>query len=167
VIDTLSIGVPAFFLALAPNARRYRPGFVDRVLRFTIPAGIVVAGAAFAAFLLARTDHLPLTQQRTSATLVTLMASLFVLLILALPLSWRRALLVAAMLAAFVLLFPVSFVRNFYALTLPRHALGDALLIGGLGVAVLGAGWELSRRLNRGPAAALGAGARSDHDRRA
>jgi hypothetical protein len=60
------------------------------------------------------------------------------------------------MLAAFVLLFPVSFVRNFYALTLPHHLVGDTLLIGGLGVAVLAGGWELSRRLDRGPAAALG-----------
>jgi cation-transporting ATPase E len=162
VIDTLSIGIPAFFLALAPNARRYRPGFVDRVLRFTFPAGIVVAAAAFAAFLLVRTDHLPLTQQRTSATLVTLMASLFVLTVLALPLTWRRALLVVAMLAAFVLLFPIAFVRNFYALTLPRHLVGDTLLIGGLGVAVLAGGWELSRRLDRGPAAALRVGASSD-----
>jgi cation-transporting ATPase E len=163
VIDTLSIGIPAFFLALAPNARRYRPGFVDRVLRFTIPAGAVVASAAFAAFLVSRTDHLPLTQQRTSATLVTLMASLYVLSILAVPLTWRRALLIAAMLAAFVLLFPISLVRNFYALTLPHHHVADMLLIGGLGVAVLAGGWELSRRLGRGPAAALGAGASSDH----
>ena len=30
-------------LALAPNLRRYVPGFVGRVLRFTIPAGIAVA----------------------------------------------------------------------------------------------------------------------------
>jgi cation-transporting ATPase E len=162
VIDTLSIGVPAFFLALAPNARRYLSGFVDRVLRFTFPAGIVVAGAALAAFLLARTNHLPLTQQRTSATLVTLMASLCVLVILALPLTWRRAVLVAAVVAAFVLLFPVAPLRNFYALTLPHRVLGDTLLIGGLGVAVLAGGWELSRRLGQGPAAALRSGASPD-----
>jgi hypothetical protein len=93
------------------------------------------------------------------------MASLYVLLILALPLTWRRALLVAAMLGAFVLLFPISLVRNFYALTLPHHAVGDALLIGGLGVAALAGGWELSRRLDRGPAAALGAGASSGDQR--
>jgi cation-transporting ATPase E len=89
------------------------------------------------------------------------MASLYVLMILARPLSWRRALLVAAMLAAFVLLFPISFVRNFYALTLLHHHVDETLLIGGLGVAALAAGWELSRRLGRGPAAALGAGASS------
>ena len=29
VIDSLAIGVPAFFLALAPNRRRYVPGFVE------------------------------------------------------------------------------------------------------------------------------------------
>jgi cation-transporting ATPase E len=30
IIDTLTIGIPSFFLALAPNSRRYRPGFVGR-----------------------------------------------------------------------------------------------------------------------------------------
>jgi cation-transporting P-type ATPase E len=159
IIDTLSIGVPAFFLAFAPNARRYIPGFVDRVLRFTLPAGAVIAVAALAAFWLARANDLSLTEQRTAATLVTLMGGLCVLVILALPLTWRRALLVAAMFGTFVLLFPVAMVRDFYALTLPTSVLGGTLLIGALCVAVLGAGWELSRRLDRGPAAALRAGA--------
>jgi hypothetical protein len=81
-----------------------------------------------------------------------------VLVILALPLTWRRVLLVAAALAAFALLFPVTQVRTFYALMLPRHEVGDTLLIGGISVAVLTGGWELSRRLGRGPAAALRAG---------
>ena len=39
IIDTLAIGVPAFFLALAPNRRRYVPGFVRRVLRFAARPG--------------------------------------------------------------------------------------------------------------------------------
>ena len=65
IIDTLAIGVPSFFLAPAPNRRRYRPGFAGRVLRFAIPAGSVVAAATFAAYYLARAAGLPLTQQRT------------------------------------------------------------------------------------------------------
>src|SRR6202043_17352 len=97
IIDTLTIGIPSFFLALAPNLRRYVPGFVGRVLRFTIPAGIVVAASMFASFWLARSHNLPLTQQRTGATLVALMLSLTVLVILALPLTWRRAVLVCLM----------------------------------------------------------------------
>ncbi|MBC7292356.1 MAG: HAD-IC family P-type ATPase, partial [Actinotalea sp.] len=47
VISTLTIGVPAFFLALAPDARRARPGFLRRVLRFAVPAGLVAAAATF------------------------------------------------------------------------------------------------------------------------
>src|SRR6266851_3066801 len=64
IIDTLTIGIPSFFLALAPNVRRYVSGFVGRVLRFTIPAGIVVATTAFAGYWLARSHNLPLVQQR-------------------------------------------------------------------------------------------------------
>jgi len=158
IIDTLTIGVPSFFLALAPNTRRYVPGFVDRVLRFTIPAGSVAAVAAFAAFAVARFDDLPLTQQRTAATIVMLMVSLTVLVILAQPLTSRRILLVVLMILGFVLLFPIELVREFYDLHLPRDVLVETLVIGSLAVVVLAGGWELSRRLGRGPAAAVQAG---------
>src|SRR5512142_3046676 len=94
IIDTLAIGVPSFFLALAPNTRRYRPGFAGRVLRFAIPAGSIVTAATFAAYYLARAAGLPLTQQRTAATLDTLTLSLCVLVLLATPLTWRRIVLV-------------------------------------------------------------------------
>src|SRR5262249_40972685 len=154
IIDTLTIGIPAFFLALAPNTRRYVPGFVDRVLRFTIPAGTVAAVAAFAAFAVARFDDLPLTQQRTAATIVMLMVSLTVLVILAQPLTSRRVLLVVLMIAGFVLLFPIEYVREFYDLHLPKDVLVETLLIGSLAVVVLAAGWGLSRPLARGPPAA-------------
>jgi cation-transporting P-type ATPase E len=154
IIDTLTIGVPSFFLALAPNVRRYVPGFVGRVLRFSIPAGIVVAAAAFAAYWLARSHNLPLVQQRTGATLVALMLSLSVLVILALPLTWRRAVLVGLMIVGFVLLFSSAAVRKFYALELPTDVLGATLLIGFAGDAVLLVTVVLLRRLGHGPAAA-------------
>jgi len=153
IIDFLAIGVPGFFLALAPNRRRYVPGFVGRVLRFAIPAGLIVAAATFSAYALAGARGLPLTQQRTAATLVMLILSLCVLALLAMPLTWRRIALVVAALAAFVLLFPVRAVRTFYALELPRGALGSTLLIVALGAAALTGFWVLSRRRGRGPAA--------------
>jgi cation-transporting P-type ATPase E len=152
IIDTLAIGVPGFFLALAPNRRRYVPGFVGRVLRFAGPAGLIVAAATFSAYALARARGLPLTEQRTAATLVALILSLCVLALLAMPLTWRRIALLVAALAAFVLLFPVPAVRNFYALELPRGAVGSTLLIAALGVAALTLFWVLSRRPGREPA---------------
>jgi cation-transporting P-type ATPase E len=152
IIDTLAIGVPAFFLALAPNRRRYVPGFVGRVLRFAVPAGLIVAAATFSAYALARARGVPLTQQRTAATLVTLILSLCVLALLAMPLTWRRIALLVAALAGFALLFPVPSVRTFYKLELPHSAIGSTLLIAALGAAALTGFWVLARRLGRGPA---------------
>jgi cation-transporting P-type ATPase E len=151
IIDTLAIGVPSFFLALAPNRRRYLPGFVGRVLRFTVPAGLIVAAATFSAYALARAHGLPLGQQRTAATLVALIASLCVLALLATPLTWRRIALLIAALAGFALLFPVPAVRHFYSLELPHGEIGSTLLIAALGAATLAGFWAVSRRLGRGP----------------
>jgi cation-transporting ATPase E len=154
IIDTLAIGVPSFFLALAPNRRRYLPGFVGRVLRFTVPAGLIIAAATFSAYALARAHGLPLAQQRTAATLVALILSLCVLALLAIPLTWRRIALLVAALAGFVLLFPVPAVRSFYALELPHGGIGSTLLIAALGAAALTGFWVISRRLGHAPAEA-------------
>ena len=35
--------MPAFILALAPNTRRYIPGFLRRVVHFALPGGIATA----------------------------------------------------------------------------------------------------------------------------
>ena len=156
IIDTLTIGVPSFFLALAPNQRRYVPGFVSRVLRFAIPAGGIVAAATLAAYLLARAAGLALAQQRTAAVLVAFILSLCVLVLLAIPLTWRRFLLVVAALAGFAMLFPLPAVRGFYALELPRGELGIALLVAGAGAASLATFWMISRRHSQRP----GTGAR-------
>ena len=113
------------------------------MLRFAVPAGIIIAGAAFAAYAVARAGGLPLAQQRTAATLVTLALSLCVLVMLAMPLTWRRIVLVGADVAGFALLFPLPAVRTFYALELPRGGLGSTLLIAALGAAALV--WLLDR----------------------
>jgi cation-transporting P-type ATPase E len=145
IIDTLAIGIPSFFLALAPNRRRYRPGFLGRVLRFAIPAGLIVASAAIAAYLLARAEGLALAEQRTAATIVTLLLSLFVLLLLAMPLTWRRIVLIGALVAGFVLLFPLPVVRRFYELLLPSSYLTTTLPAAAAGVAALTVCWLLLR----------------------
>ncbi len=146
IIDTLTIGIPCFFLALAPNLRRFRPGFVDRVLRFAVPAGTIIATATFTTYTIAHSRGLTPTQQRTAATIVTLALSLLVLVFVALPLTWRRLLLIAGVVAGFIALFPLPFVRNFYALSLPHGMLAVSLLTGSIGVALLTLLWVISRR---------------------
>ncbi len=53
LIGALTIGIPSFFLALAPNTERFRPGFVNRVLRFAIPTGTLAAIATLLSYRLA------------------------------------------------------------------------------------------------------------------
>jgi len=137
IIDTLTIGIPTFFLALAPNLRRYRPGFVDRVLRFAVPTGLIVAASVIAAYALARSKDLSLMEQRTGATSIALMLGLCVVVLIALPLTWRRALMLGSLNVAFVLLFPIAAVRSFFALRLPTEILAATLVIGAAGMSLM------------------------------
>jgi cation-transporting ATPase E/undecaprenyl-diphosphatase len=117
LVDALTLGIPAFLLSLEPNGQRLRPGFVERVLRFAIPAGLFVAAAAFAAFALVRVQGGgALPQARSAATLVLFATALWVLALAAAPLHARRAWLVAAMALAFLPTLLVPQLREFFAL---------------------------------------------------
>ena len=50
LVSTVTIGIPAFVLALGPNRRRYVPGFLSRILRFAVPAGAVAGLAVMASY---------------------------------------------------------------------------------------------------------------------
>ncbi len=153
IIDTLTIGVPCFFLALAPNRQRFVAGFVRRVLQFAVPAGVTIAVATFVVYAVAHSRaNLTLEQQRTAATIVTLTLSLYVVLLVALPLTWRRALMIVALAAGFLALFPLTAVRRFYALELPHGLLAVSLWCIGGAVAVLTLVWLSVRRAPRRPA---------------
>jgi cation-transporting ATPase E len=120
LIGALTIGIPSFFLALAPNNERARPGFLRRVLRFTIPAGTLAAMATFLGYVLARDEPgVSLTEAQTTATMVLLWIGFLVLSVIAAPLTTWRLVLVWAMPALFalVMLFPVT--REFFALDPP------------------------------------------------
>ena len=97
VIGALSIGIPAFFLALAPNNRPYRPGFLRRVLSFSLPTGFVIALAMFACYyLLADYRGLAVSVAGTSVSVVTMLIGLAVLILLASPIrGWKLALIMA------------------------------------------------------------------------
>ena len=86
IISTLTIGVPGFFLALAPGAPRARPGFVRRVLEFAIPAGVAVAAAVLATDLIAHAaPGVSQGQARTASLLAAFAMGLWVLGLVALP----------------------------------------------------------------------------------
>jgi cation-transporting P-type ATPase E len=120
LIAALTIGIPSFFLALAPNAERFQPGFVPRVLRFAVPAGILAGVATLLAYGLAgREPGLSLAQQRTTAVMTLLWVGLAVLSIIATPLTGWRVALVGAMAGIFPAVILVPFARRFFALQAP------------------------------------------------
>ena len=146
IVSSLTIGIPAFFLALAPNPARAHLGFVGRVLRFAAPAGAVAAAATFSGYAVARDQPgVGLDESRTTATLVLFFVALWVLGILARPYTPFRRFLVGSMVAAFLVVLSVPGIRHFFALTLPPLV----VLLAGIGVAgiacaTLEFGWRAS-----------------------
>jgi len=136
VLSGLTIGIPAFFLALAPNNERARTGFVRRVLRFAVPAGVIAGSAAFTTYLLARADHDTPQIPDTSVTTLTLfLVALWALAIIARPYTWWRVLLVLAMGGCFALVLVVPWLKRFFQLSLegwrdPWTAVAVALVAG-------------------------------------
>ncbi|MDX2602967.1 HAD-IC family P-type ATPase [Streptomyces caniscabiei] len=121
LLSTLTIGVPAFFLALAPNKERAKPHFVRRVMRYAVPGGVLAALATFATYLLARhhyTGEGALEAETSAATLTLFLISMWVLAIIARPYTWWRLGLVAAMGASFLLVLVVPWLQDFFALRL-------------------------------------------------
>ncbi len=134
LVGALTIGIPAFFLALAPNDRRAQPHFVARVMRFAAPAGLLCAAATFAGYYVAHLDtSLTLDQQRTTATLVLVSLGLLILIQLASPMTKLRQLLVGSMVVGFLLVLAVPFGREYFALSLPP----PTILLAAVGIVAL------------------------------
>jgi len=120
LIGAITIGIPSFFLALAPNADRFRSGFVRRVLRFAIPTGALAAIATLLAYTLARKEPgVTLVQAQTTALMVLTWIGFLVLSILAAPLSRSRLMLIWSMAALFVAAMTWGPSQTFFALDDP------------------------------------------------
>jgi cation-transporting ATPase E len=157
LIDTITIGVPSFFLALAPNTRRYLPGFLRRVLEFAIPAGLVAGTAAFLAYALARFDlitaasghrsaharHLIQLETKTAATIVLMIVGLWILVLLARPFNLWKAVLVGAVAGFGALALVVPAINDYFALRLPpADVLEQTVIIGALAAAIIESGYR-------------------------
>ncbi|WP_399926517.1 HAD-IC family P-type ATPase [Streptomyces kanamyceticus] len=121
LLSTLTIGVPAFFLALAPNKERAQPHFVRRVMRYAIPGGVIAGGATFATYLLARHHYEGAgarEAETSAATLALFLIAMWVLAIIARPYTWWRVGLIGAMGLGFLLVLTVPWLQDFFQLKL-------------------------------------------------
>ncbi|MEU7153013.1 HAD-IC family P-type ATPase [Streptomyces sp. NPDC045456] len=156
LIGSLTIGVPAFFLALAPNAERAQPHFVRRVLRFAVPCGALAAAATMTAYTVARSIYDGnLAAETSAATLTLFLVGLWALAIIARPYTWWRILLVLAMAVSFAGVLVIPFLQKFFQLqlvgtTAPWAAVGIAAAAGLL----LEGSWLFTRRRTKRESAA-------------
>ncbi len=152
LIGTFSIGVPGFFLALAPSTALVQPGFLKRVLRFSIPAGIAAGSASAAVYALARNDvAVTLEQARTATALTLLGVGLVILMVVSRPLQTWKLLLAAAMAACYAVVIWVPALNSFFELDAPPIRIWIWILLAVVvaGAVVVAAG---TRQVRRAPA---------------
>lgn len=136
ITDGLTIGIPAFFLALMPNARRYIPGFLRRSLAFALPSGIIVALTLTGYALVARSLGVEEEQLRTGSTIILAVVGIWILSILSRPLNRFKVIVIGVMFIALITLFTVPLSIAFFELVDPgregAYAL-TAFVIGAIG----------------------------------
>ena len=162
LLSSITIGIPAFILALGPNTDRFRPGFLQRVLSFAVPAGAIAGLTVIAANYFARgkwgvSDGAKCSVTNlgenvvdtacwrvgTGATLAVLIVFFWILIILARPLrAWKLA-LVSTMIGLGVLAFTVPIAREFFNFNLPTELLIESSIIGAIGIGAI----EVVRRI--------------------
>ena len=119
VISGLTIGAPAFFLALEPNHERVKGRFITNVFLKALPGGLtnVILILLIEAFV--AVFHFPTEQLYTMSAVVLAVVGLRVLYQVSQPLDWKRSVLIAAMALAELVCFTVlSPVFGFTAPTL-------------------------------------------------
>ena len=119
LIGTVSIGLPGFFLALAPDDSLVRTGFLPRVLRWSLPAGTAAAAATFACYGIVRRSDASLAEARTAATLTLLGVGLTILVGISRPLRPWKIGLAGAMGGLYAVAMVWPLVRDAFELVVP------------------------------------------------
>jgi cation-transporting ATPase E len=139
LIGTFSIGVPGYFLALAPERGLVRPGFLERVLRFSLPAGVIAGTTSYIVYEYARAHAgVELDEARTVATMTLLSIGLVVLLVVSRPINGWKVLLAAAMAASYLAISLIDPLRDFFQLVFTDVT--DVWIVAAIGVLIAGIG---------------------------
>ena len=151
----LTIGIPAFFLALAPSRGAFRaPTFLRDVSSFALPAGVAAGLGVVSSYLFGlHVLDLPLLEARTVATTALIAIGLYFVLVLEAS-GHRRgpavSALVLALAGAYALVLLWPWAREFFALATPTVSILTTALAGS--AFALGALWLADARFAPGRA---------------
>ena len=172
LVSAVTIGIPAFFLALGPNRRRYHPGFLRRILRFAVPAGAVCGVVLIVSYLLAHVVFETPTagqcagasqgtvpqaaaqtcwQPSTAATISLLVAAFWILVVLARPFRpWKAALVAGCALIA-VGAFTIPIAQQFFQFAAPAPMVIQSLAVGAIGAVAIEVIYRLQPEMRQEP----------------
>ena len=147
--DFLIVGASSFALTLLPNSRRYVPGFLKRVLNYTVPNSVFVVLMLLTVNLLGTYVLSPapeLRQLQTASFITLVMMGMWNLAAVARPFNKARVALYAALLAVFfaALLVPIL-VEYHQFMALSPQLLGISVAAGALGAVLI----EINAHRNR------------------
>jgi len=114
LISTLTIGIPAFFLALEPNKNRVTGNFLEFVLKKSIPGAMAIVVNIIIILILGGLVPLTRMEISTLAVILTGLAGLIILFRVCQPMNSKRWGLFFVMSAGFA--FSVLFLDNFFFL---------------------------------------------------
>lgn len=152
VTGWFTIGIPAFILSLAPNHDRAQDGFVSRVLKLAVPSGVMI-GLFVALFWVwvdpgAQAAASLKTQASTATLTVLIMMAQWVLVCVARPYKWWKIVLLVVSVSAYIVIFCVPPLASTLFLDATNMGLmAQALIVGGVGCALIEVSWWLSRGL--------------------
>jgi P-type E1-E2 ATPase len=138
----ITIGIPAFFLALAPSSGPYRTdSFLREVARFAIPAGTATGLGVVSSYLFAlNVINLPTIEAQTVSVTVLVIVGLYLVFVLEAAGRVRAALvstLCVVMVVLYGLVLAFEGTRDFFQLAVPNAAIVLSA-IGGSAVAICG-----------------------------
>lgn len=158
-IGSLTIGIPAFLLALAPNTRRYIPGFLKRVVRFAVPSGFAIAASVLATAVIAPrvlglnlddvvannliasrfivSNVQALATTRSICSVIVFVLGILVLASVAKPLRSWRGIMVALFAAAGVAGAFIPFTAKFFEIHVPTAGSAFTVMLIAVVLAVL------------------------------
>jgi cation-transporting ATPase E len=160
VVTALTIGTPAFFLALMPNKQRFRPGFFGRVVRFALPAGVITALSVYVTYFYVTRITDDVEVARSAAVTTLFVTAWWVLIQVARPLNGLRILIVASMLVGFLAVLHIPVLSSLFELAWQPDQ--DGLVA--LGVGIIGSALISVARAFSGHGRAPAVGTTGPHD---
>ena len=116
LISSITIGIPAFILALEPNYKRVNNGFLKRVVNKALPSGITAVLSILLLIILGKVLKLSYNEVSTLAVFVITYTGFLLIYKISKPLNFLRRSLLMILLIIFLFVYNVPFLRNLYSL---------------------------------------------------